>query len=153
MLFGEAWPLSIGSAKRAAPIRATDTACASLVERDAATLLYRHGVAVRTIDILVLHQRRIERVWDGRRELRRFSMGVVATSVLWVAYPSCFFSRLTEFGQTATVMVLCGMASGGVTVLAASRRLAFFYVALTVLPTATLFLLNPGFEHRSDSAY
>jgi diguanylate cyclase len=105
-------------------------------------------LAARATDILLLHRRRVEVAWDGRSELRRFAAGVVITSVLRVAFPLCFFGRLTEFGRTATVMVLCGMASGGVTVLAAARRLAFFFLALTLLPTATLFLLTRGFEHQ-----
>lgn len=106
-------------------------------------------LALRGIDILYLHRARIQSAWDGRAEVWRFASGLIVTAILWAAFPLFFFDGLSETGRTSTAIVLSAMAGGSVTVLAASRWLAFIYCAALLLPVSTLFLLSSGFEHRS----
>jgi diguanylate cyclase (GGDEF)-like protein len=153
-------------------------------ERDAAELLYRHGVGSILVSILassglafisigqvpsrllegwwllitlvlvwrgidILHFHKIRTFWTraGRLEIQRFALGLIATAVLWAAFPLAFLRDLNQTGRAYTTIVLCGMVGGSATVLAPSKTLSFLFCAFLVLPTSILFLSFPGSEN------
>ena len=128
-------------AKRVRQRRSFDPSAAALeaAERDAAELLYRHGVGSILVSILassglafisvgqapsrllegwwllitlvlvlrwidILHFHRVRTLWTraGRLEIRRFGAGMIATAVLWAAFPEAFLRGLNQTGRAYT---------------------------------------------------
>ena len=153
-------------------------------DRDAADLLYRHGVGGLLVSVLassalaiiainetgttlaygwwfaiaivlslraidVVHFRRMGDGSDrlGRQDIRRFGMGLIATAILWAAFPLAELRVLDPMGRASTAVILAAMVGGSVTVLSPSLVLSTIYCASLLLPASTLFLLLPGFEN------
>jgi diguanylate cyclase (GGDEF)-like protein len=99
---------------------------------------------LRAINIFQYANSSDTRSQNPKANLSRFSAGVIATGILWGLFPCLFLEPLNESGRAATVVVLCGVVGGGITVLAPSRLLAMAFSALLVLPTSFVFFSLPG---------
>ncbi len=150
-------------------------------DKDAADLLYRHGVgglfvsclASSALTFMAFHQAQtrtlftwfalmllvlIARAADiahfrrsdaasrlpGQIQVCRFGVGLLATGLLWAAFPLAFFTHLDQTGRAFTAIVLSGMVGGSATVLAPSIELSVFYCAALLLPTSLPFFLRGG---------
>jgi diguanylate cyclase (GGDEF)-like protein len=101
----------------------------------------------RGLNLLAGHKRRKVGDWDGRAEMRRFSIPVLASAATWAALPLTFFHDATQVDRTAMAMIIAAMAAGGATVFAAAPRLCVVYCSTLLLPLAVLFLIAPGREN------
>ena len=104
-------------------------------------------LVLRGIDILHFHRVRKPGVRTGQIEIGRFGLGLVATALLWSAFPLATFKDLTQTARAYTTIVLCGMVGGGATVLAPSKILSLIFCALLVLPTSIVFFTLPGTQN------
>ncbi len=104
-------------------------------------------LVLRGFDILRYYRLRRLTIGSGMQDIRRFGFGLIATAVLWAAFPLTLLKDLNQTGRAYTVIVLCGMAGGSATVLAPSNTLSAVFCALLVLPTSILFLRFPGSEN------
>jgi diguanylate cyclase (GGDEF)-like protein len=109
-------------------------------------------VLVRAIDLSFARNRRRFDDWDGRKETRRFIRGVLASATVWAALPLLFFNEFSQLELTTLVIVVCAMACGSVTVLAADQRLVITFLAALLLPSSLMFFLTPGPQHALLSA-
>ncbi len=155
----------------------------SLTVRDAAQLLYRHGIggvfvtalastavivilgptgkpgliawlslmlltaAARAFDLVAGRKRREVGDWDGRAEMRRFSIPVLAAAAMWATLPLAFFHESNQVERTAMAMIISAVAAGGATVFASAQRLCIAYCSILLLPLAVMFLTAPGREN------
>jgi signal transduction histidine kinase len=97
----------------------------------------------RAADI-VRHRRQRVKGINGRREIRRFAIGVILTAVMWGIFPVLFFQSMSELDRTYTATILSGMAGGSATVLAAVQYIVWLYCAAVLLPASIMFLLAGG---------
>jgi len=109
-------------------------------------------VVVRAIDLSDARKRRRADDWDGRAETRRFIRGVLAGAAGWAALPLLFFNEFSQLELATLVIVVCAMACGSVTVLAADRRLVIVFLAALLLPSSLMFFVTPGPQHALLSA-
>jgi diguanylate cyclase (GGDEF)-like protein len=82
--------------------------------------------------------------YAGARWVRRFSIGALTHSIGWGAFPLLFFHRIGQMDRTVMVMILSAMASGAITVLAPSARLAMVFCMLLLLSPSAMFLMEGG---------
>ncbi len=106
-------------------------------------LLMTAVLVIRGLDVF-LHRFRTSASNTPVREIRRFSIGLIAASVLWAAFPLAFLGQLNQTGRAYTAIVLCGMVGGSATVLAPSRGLSLVFCSLLVLPASIRFLCFAG---------
>ncbi|MBV8807895.1 MAG: diguanylate cyclase, partial [Acidobacteriaceae bacterium] len=92
-------------------------------------------------------ERRANPDWNGRTEIRRYSLLVLLSAFIWAAFPVLFFSSLDLMGRTAMAVVLVGMAAGATSILSASGSLAIVYFGILVLPAALRFLIAGSREN------
>jgi diguanylate cyclase (GGDEF)-like protein len=104
-------------------------------------------VLVRAIDLSDAQRRRAIGNWNGRAETRRFVRGVLAAATGWAALPLLFFNEFSQVELTILVIIVCAMASGSVTVLAAEQWLVIAFLAALLLPSSLMFFLTPGPQH------
>jgi diguanylate cyclase (GGDEF)-like protein len=103
-------------------------------------------LAVRCVDVTVLHRARLARPFDGTREIQRFAAGVYVCAVLWAVFPPAFFPAMGLAGRCGAAVVLAAMAGGSVTVLGPSLRVAVVSCCAFLFPPAVMFLILPGRE-------
>ena len=84
----------------------------------------------------------------GIQEIRRFGVGVVATAILWTAFPVAFLSQLNQTGRACTIIVLWGMVGGGATGLWPSKLVSLLFTGILVIPISMLLMLTPGTENK-----
>ena len=90
--------------------------------------------------------RTVERhsAYDGLALIQRFSRGALTHALGWAVFPFLFFPYVTQTDRSAMAMILSAMASGAVTVLAPSLRLAVQYCMGLLLPPSIMFLAAGG---------
>jgi diguanylate cyclase len=98
----------------------------------------------RAIDVLVMHRRCRLLGDDGRRDMRRFAIGVLLTAAMWAVFPILFFHTMSQLDRTYTITILSGMAGGSATVLAAFKHIVWVYCAAVLLPPSMMFLIEGG---------
>ena len=104
-------------------------------------------VVVRAIDLGKARCRRKRSDWNGGAETRRFVCGVLAGAAGWAVLPPLFFSEFSQVERTTLAIVVCAMASGSVTVLAAKQWLVVAFLGALLLPSSLLFFLTSGPQH------
>jgi diguanylate cyclase (GGDEF)-like protein len=104
-------------------------------------------VAVRLIDLRTFRDRRKISDWNGRAEIHRFVRGVLTGAAGWAALPLLFFTEFGPVERTTFAIIVCAMASGSVTVLAAEQWLVIAFLGALLLPTSLMFLVVPGPQH------
>ena len=77
-------------------------------------------------------------------EIRRFSRGALTHAFGWATFPFLFFTDIGPPDRAAMATILSAMASGAVTVLSPSLRLAIQYCLFLLLPSSLMFLLEGG---------
>jgi len=101
----------------------------------------------RSVDIVASKQRRARPDWDGRTELIRFSVGLVATAATWVVFVLLFLPTLDGLQRTTIAIVLSAMAGGSGGLLGASLPLAITFAGAMLLPASFILLSLPGREN------
>jgi diguanylate cyclase (GGDEF)-like protein len=109
-------------------------------------------LALRALDVTVLHRRRCAGALDGKREIKRFTAGVIATSSLWAAFPVLFFASMSSTGRDVAALVFVAMSGGSVTVLSPSLPAAILSCSAQLMPLGVTFLLMPGREYHYAGA-
>jgi diguanylate cyclase (GGDEF)-like protein len=104
-------------------------------------------VILRAIDLRDARTRRKIEGWDGRAETRRFVRGVLAGAAGWAVLPPLFFHEFSALERTTLAIVVCAMASGSVTVLAAKQWLVITFIGALLLPLSIMFFFTPGPQH------
>jgi diguanylate cyclase (GGDEF)-like protein len=104
-------------------------------------------VVVRAIDLSDARSRRKSSDWNGRAETRRFIRGVLAGAAGWAVLPPLFFNEFSQVEWTTLAIIVCAMASGSVTVLAAEQWLVITFLGALLLPSSLMFFLTPGPQH------
>jgi diguanylate cyclase (GGDEF)-like protein len=104
------------------------------------------ALAVRGLDVAVLHRARLAKPFDGAREIRRFTIGVTVCALLWAAFPVAFFPGVSLAARCGAAVVLAAMAGGSVTVLGPCLCAAVVSCLAFLLPAAVMFLTLPGRE-------
>ena len=82
--------------------------------------------------------------YDGPALIQRFSRGALTHALGWAAFSFLFFHNAVQTDRSAMGMILSAMASGAVTVLAPSLRLAVQYCICLLVPISLLFLAEGG---------
>ncbi len=103
--------------------------------------------ALRALDLRAGRARRMGDRWNGRAEIDRFGYGLIASAVVWAAFPLLFFAQLNGVERATMAIVFSALASGGATLLAPAKRLAIAFSAALLLPGSVMFLLTPGREN------
>ncbi len=101
----------------------------------------------RSLDILASKRRRARPNWDGRTELIRFGVGLVATAGAWIIFVLLFQGGLDGIERTTLWIVLSAMAGGSGALLGASLPLAITFAGSMLLPGSIMLLLMPGGEN------
>ncbi len=105
-------------------------------------------LALRAIDVGVLHRLRAKRGFDGNAEIARFAAGVTACALVWAAFPVLFFPLLAIPARCGAAVILAAMAGGSATVLGPCLPAALLSCTAQLLPPAIAFLNLPGREDR-----
>jgi diguanylate cyclase (GGDEF)-like protein len=105
-------------------------------------------LAMRALDVLRWHNRKLGLAEHGYRDIRRFGLGLVSSATLWAAFPLIFFSSLNQTGRAAVAIILSGMAGGSATTLAPSQPLALIFCSALIWPATLFFLFSHDFESR-----
>jgi diguanylate cyclase (GGDEF)-like protein len=85
---------------------------------------------------------------DGDRECVHFSIGVLASALMWGAFPVLFFDRVSLVEQAAMAAALIGLAGVATTILSPSIGLCSAYLGIVLLPMASSFMMREGAENR-----
>jgi predicted signal transduction protein with EAL and GGDEF domain len=109
-------------------------------------------VVVRAVDLRAGRNRRKNSAWNGRAETCRFTRGVLAGAAGWAILPFLFFNEFSQVERTTLAIIVCAMASGSITVLAAERWLAITFLGALLLPSSLMFFVTPGPQHELLSA-
>jgi len=105
-------------------------------------------VVVRAWDLWCWRHDIRDTPYAGKQSIQRFSLGAIAHALGWAAFPILFFPDLTQLERTSMAIMLSAMASGAVTVLAPSLRLAVGFCVLLLLPPSVMFLIDGN--HAND---
>ena len=105
-------------------------------------------LAVRAVDVLVLHKQRRRFNRGGRLDLMFFSAGVAVCGGVWAAFPVLFFPSLDIAGRCGASVVLAAMAGGSVTVLGPCLPVAWISSTAMLTPPALMLLHLPGREEH-----
>ncbi|MCW8091246.1 putative bifunctional diguanylate cyclase/phosphodiesterase [Alteromonas sp. ASW11-130] len=70
--------------------------------------------------------------------LLRFSLGAIATIIIWATYVSVLYYHLDTLEMMSTLVILSAIAGGAATILAPSRLLVSLYCTLLILPVSVL---------------
>lgn len=105
-------------------------------------------LAIRGFDAVLFHRRAPGSPASGRRDIRRFGLGVLLSAILWAVFPPLFFFELDPAGRATATIILCGIAGGGATVLAPSQSLAITFCAALIWPATFVFLLSHDLHSR-----
>lgn len=73
----------------------------------------------------------------------RFSVGIIANSVIWATYSLLFVANMGTLEVTLTAIILSALAGGTITILAGSFSLSIFYMSALILPWAIVSFFNP----------
>ena len=104
-------------------------------------------VALRGLDLLVLHPCRRARGMDAAAEIRLFAVGTIVAGLIWAAFPIVFYPMISLTERAASAIVLCALAGGSATVLSPSLPLAIAYGTLLLVPPSIMMFLIPGREN------
>ena len=97
-------------------------------------------LSLRFIDLLWWKSKVRQSDFDGALWLRRFTLGVNLTALLWSSYAVLVIFNSDLLEMTAMIIAIASMAGGSATVLAAEKKTAMFYALILLLP-ASIFLL------------
>lgn len=86
---------------------------------------------------------------NSKYDLYVFSVGAVATALMWSFYPLYFYQNASDLELTSTMVVIAGFAGGSAIILAANKVLATFYVLVLLLPYSILLTLSDVASHQS----
>lgn len=88
----------------------------------------------RALDILRWHKKIAKTEFNGSKYYQRFSYGAITSGLIWAIYPIIAFKHLSMIELTSTIVILAGLTGGASTLLAASKKLTFFYISCLLLP-------------------
>ena len=101
-------------------------------------------VAFRGWDMWRWREQTRQTSYDGKRQIARFSKGALTQAVGWGMFPLFFFHEIGQMDRAAMAIILSAMASGAVTVLSPSLRLAVQFCMFLLLSPSFMFLLEGG---------
>ncbi len=104
-------------------------------------------VALRGLDLLVLHPYRRAQGMDPAVEIRLYAAGTIVAGLIWAAFPIVFYPMISLTERAASAIVLCALAGGSATVLSPSLPLAIAYGTLLLVPPSIMMFLIPGREN------
>ncbi|MCE0495890.1 putative bifunctional diguanylate cyclase/phosphodiesterase [Vibrio salinus] len=79
---------------------------------------------------------------DPRYKMNLHFWGVVSAGVIWALFPYIFNGVFDFKEEMITIVVFCGMAGGGATLLNADLRSSIVFTTIIVLPYSVLLLLS-----------
>ncbi len=105
-------------------------------------------LAIRTLDLLHWHPRRMAGSATGRLDLVCFAAGTLSVCAVWAMFPLLFFPGLDPSRSTGAFVVMAAMAGGSTSVLGPSLFLSTAYCAAQLLVPALVYFSLPGQENR-----
>lgn len=114
------------------------------------TIMFKFGwlatisilIFVRLLDVIWWKENVKNTNFDGLKAINRYSLGTVLTALLWCAYSLYVFQHEGVIELASNIIIICGMAGGGATVLAASKKTSVLYSLILLLPFSIALLLS-----------
>ncbi len=105
-------------------------------------------LVARLADTLVWRKKLRFNAYDGANAIRRFSVGCMATAVLWSVYTIIFIDEMGILEFSSTVCVVSAMAGGAATILAPHKPIAIAYSLILLVPVSLLALLSDAGDRQ-----
>jgi diguanylate cyclase (GGDEF)-like protein/PAS domain S-box-containing protein len=105
------------------------------------------GVFSARIALGIAFRRRAAHSEDLTRWEHRYLATSFASGVIWALYGTFLFPYGGPNHETAGVIIMVGLAAGGVSTLSASRRAYLLYMLPTLLPLLVYFATGTGTSH------
>ncbi|MFT7560094.1 MAG: diguanylate cyclase (GGDEF)-like protein [Flavobacteriales bacterium] len=93
---------------------------------------------LRLVDVVYFLTRITDTEFSGKHFQNRFALGTCLSAVTWAAYPIMTFKYLSLIEYASALIVLSGMTGGAANILAAHRKVAWFYTICLLVPISWL---------------
>ena len=92
------------------------------------------------------YKRRISK--EPKYDLYLFSLGAIATALMWSFYTLYFYEQASDLELTVTMVIVASFASGSASILSANKPLSITYIIILVLPYSVLlaFSMVPAYQ-------
>lgn len=105
-------------------------------------------LAVRLMDVIYFNYRKgNERLFNATNFLKRFSLGCIATAILWCCYALWFHKGASTVEITTTIAILSAFAGGSANLLSGSRFTSVSYSIILLLPYSLVLALSNDYYH------
>jgi len=84
---------------------------------------------------------------SGLLGIQRYATGCIATAIVWSLYVVIFFAQLNDIQLLLPILIICSLAGGSASLLAASRFTAISYSIILLVPISLMGLFSE-IQHR-----
>ncbi|WP_166637605.1 putative bifunctional diguanylate cyclase/phosphodiesterase [Marinomonas balearica] len=122
-------------------------------ERDSTKLWWLLALTVsclqRIVDLLLFRRAtRSSSNFNAQKYQRRFSIGCIASAVIWSSYPFLLYQGATVNEQTTSMIVMTGLSGGAATTLAAHKLTSISFIFILMVPYSLILLISSSVHHH-----